>query len=197
MARHTMMFIATVLGLFFIYSGFAKLNPMLNADLHSNMKKHFVNYARVAPLRTYFDKRFKASDYRQFVGGMEIAGGTGMVLLSGRLSLPASQLIVLLSAAFMIHTHIVLGDPVARAATLIATSLMVVVQMLFTIFSGKSKSPDDAGKKKRRSSDASDEKETKKDIPAPKNEKVIKDGSPREKSKAKKQTPKKKKTKAN
>ncbi|XP_022100677.1 transmembrane protein 35A-like [Acanthaster planci] len=159
MARHTMTFIATVLGLFFIYSGFSKLNPMVNADLHLNMKKHFVNYARVAPLRTYFDKRLKASDYRQFVGGMEIAGGAGMVVLSGRFSVPASQLIVLLSAAFMIHTHIILGDPMARAATMIATSLMVVVQMLFTLFSGKSKMVQD---ERKRSSEAKKDKETKK-----------------------------------
>ena len=154
-------------------------------------KKHFVNYARVAPLRTYFDKRLKASDYRQFVGGMEIAGGTGMVLLSGRFSLPVSQLIVLLSAAFMIHTHIILGDPIARAATLIATSLMVVVQMLFSQFSNQGKTQG-SEKKKRRSSDTAEEEtaEVGSDVP------LVEENEPKtpqEKSKGKKQTPKKKK----
>ncbi|XP_071801498.1 novel acetylcholine receptor chaperone-like [Asterias amurensis] len=190
MARHTMKFIATVLGLFFVYNGFGKINPKLNADLHLQMKKHFVNYARVAPLRTYLDKKFKASDYRNFIGGMEIAGGAGMVLLSGRFTLQASQLFVLLASAFMIHTHVILGDPFPRAATLIATSLMVVVQMVFTKFVDKDTQEEEKATKK--SSAKTDEagEGHKKEVLVEKNDEVK---NVQEKPKTKKQKKKAKK----
>ena len=157
---------------------------------NSLQKKHFVNYARVAPLRTYLDKKFKASDYRNFIGGMEIAGGAGMVLLSGRFSLQASQLFVLLASAFMIHTHVILGDPFPRAATLIATSLMVVVQMVFTKFVDKDTQEEEkATKKSSAKTDETDEGH-KKEVLVEKNDEVK---NVQEKPKTKKQKKKSKK----
>ncbi|XP_071503507.1 novel acetylcholine receptor chaperone-like [Diadema antillarum] len=131
MASKLTVVLSGVLGMFFLYAGICKLYPNLDQDLHLSMKKHFVNYARVAPLRTQFNVRFKASQYRSGIGSLEIVGGFGLLFMTGPSARCVGFAMLIFAELFMIHSYIALGDPLQKYVRLVAAAVLLVVQLCF------------------------------------------------------------------
>ncbi|XP_788478.2 transmembrane protein 35A [Strongylocentrotus purpuratus] len=131
MASKLIILLSGVLGVFFLYAGVCKLYPMLDQDLHLSMKKHFVNYARVAPLRTNLNMKFKASQYRSAVGSLEIVGGFGLLSMTGRTARLIGFVMLIAAELFMIHSYQALGDPLQKYIRLVAAAVLLTAQMMF------------------------------------------------------------------
>lgn len=130
MAKSLLLALSACIAAYFMYTGFCKMSPNFNEDLHNSMKKHFVNYARVSPLRTKYNIRYKGSEYRKFVGGLELAGGLGLLVMTGRRSRTMAFLLLLITVAVMLHTYHTLGDPITKVYILLASGACVFVQMI-------------------------------------------------------------------
>lgn len=94
-------------------------------------KKHFVNYARVAPLRTNLNMKFKASQYRSAVGSLEIVGGFGLLSMTGRTARLIGFVMLIAAELFMIHSYQALGDPLQKYIRLVAAAVLLTAQMMF------------------------------------------------------------------
>ncbi|XP_041485626.1 transmembrane protein 35A-like [Lytechinus variegatus] len=156
MASKLIILLSGVLGVFFLYAGVCKIYPMLDQDLHLSMKKHFVNYARVAPLRTNLNMKIKASQYRSAIGSLEIVGGFGLLSMTGRTARMIGFVMLIAAELFMIHSYQALGDPIHKYLRLVAAAVLLTAQMMFERwYAGgngeEEKAPSTTSKKKRRS----------------------------------------------
>ncbi|XP_072035634.1 novel acetylcholine receptor chaperone-like [Amphiura filiformis] len=130
MAKSILIAFSACIGLYFMYTGFCKMSPGVNENLHNSMKKHFVNYARVAPLRTHYNLKWKGMNYRKFVAGLEITGGAGLLVTTSHRSRTVSYILLLFCVGAMLHTYQTLGDPITKVYTLLASGAVIIVQMI-------------------------------------------------------------------
>lgn len=76
--------LSILLGLFFIFIGLMKLTPHISKELHRDLRKNYVKYAKVFPCSTLFDFKLPSKWYRRSVGGLEVLCGLAMVLIPSR-----------------------------------------------------------------------------------------------------------------
>ena len=100
------------LGMFFFFMGVIKLSPALNVDIHREIRRRFVRYARVIPFLTVpFGIKISARTYRQTIGIIEIVAGLALAFLPDRIKLYMN--LFLFSITFgAIYTHIAIEDEV-------------------------------------------------------------------------------------
>ncbi|KAJ8027360.1 Transmembrane protein 35A [Holothuria leucospilota] len=163
MSSKVVFILSAAVGAAFIYHGISKLSPNVDEDLHLKMqKKHFVNYARVAPMKLRGIFWWKGSEYRQYVGGLELAGGCGLLTMTGRFTRNISYVLLLLSSLFMCHSYMTLGDAAYKYAIHIGmgtiTFAMFLVERRFPV-------KEDVTFKKGESKDKNVKDKSKKDKP--------------------------------
>ncbi|XP_033095969.1 transmembrane protein 35A-like [Anneissia japonica] len=127
--------LSIAVGIYFVVFGVAKMTPKLSKDLHSSLKSHFIKYAKVSPLKPYLKEKnlkLKGKDYRTFAGGIELAGGLGMLCLPGRRSLMVANVMLLVISAFVIHTHMAIGDPLRRCTGVFVIGVLLIGRMLIS-----------------------------------------------------------------
>lgn len=100
------------LGLFFFFIGLLKVWPHLNRDIHREIRRNFVRYAKVVPVTGWAGLAVSPHHYRLAVGCSEILAGLALALVPGW----PKQYATLYLAALMlgaIYTHYAVGDQVA------------------------------------------------------------------------------------
>nr|CAG4640670.1 EOG090X0267 [Eulimnadia texana] len=75
MASIVLKSLSLFLGLFFIFVGILKLTPYFSRELHKDLRKEYVKYAKVFPLTLLFGIKISAKWYRRTVGASEILCG--------------------------------------------------------------------------------------------------------------------------
>ncbi|XP_071955341.1 novel acetylcholine receptor chaperone-like [Antedon mediterranea] len=127
--------LSIAVGIYFIIFGVAKMTPKLSKDLHSSLKSHFIKYAKVSPLKPFLKEKklkLKGKDYRTFAGGLEVAGGIGMLCLPGRRSLMVANVMLLVITAFVVHTHVAIGDPMRRCSGIFVIAVLLIGRMVIS-----------------------------------------------------------------
>lgn len=121
--------LSVFLGLFFIFVGSMKVTPNINRDMHREIRRNFIQYAKVFPGSEILKVTVDPKLYRLAVGWYEVVCGTILVLVPGRVK-QVSNFALLLLMLGAVYTHAALKDRFERMAPSIVFVLMLVCRLV-------------------------------------------------------------------
>ncbi|KPJ11262.1 Transmembrane protein 35 [Papilio machaon] len=108
--------LSILLGVFFIFVGTTKLTPVISKELHKDLRKEYVRYAKVFPLSEMLDFKLPSKWYRRTVGGLEILFGLCLALIPSHKIKNAANIGLVLLMMLAAYSHVMVGDPFDRCA---------------------------------------------------------------------------------
>jgi len=123
--------LSVALGLFFVLAGSIKLSPIISQDLHQEMTKGFVKYAKVFPLQKQTGYQPPADLYRKAVGITEVVCGLVLAFIPGGLKL-LSNLILLVIMFGAGYTHYTVKDPLEKSAGAIVFTVLLLLRLILS-----------------------------------------------------------------
>ncbi|KAJ3655296.1 hypothetical protein Zmor_014431 [Zophobas morio] len=108
--------LSILLGLFFIFVGFIKLSSYISKDLHKDLRKEYVKYAKVFPLSEAMDFKIPSKWYRRTVGALEIICGLAMAFVPNHKVKNGANLCLLLLTLMAVYSHYMVADKLERTA---------------------------------------------------------------------------------
>ena len=103
------------LGLYFVLVGVLKVTPFVHKDMHRELRRQFVQFAKLIPLADHFGWKISPKAYRTSIGYTEIGMGILLCLVPGRLKQVANVVLLLLTL-LMIQAHYMNSDKFDRVA---------------------------------------------------------------------------------
>ena len=117
------------LGMYFVFVGLLKVTPDLHKDIHREIRRQFVSFAKLFPLSDHLGWKISPKYYRLTFGYTEIVMGTILAFVPGCLK-QVSNIILLFQSLLMLHAHIANGDSFERFAPFIVFSLMLTCRLI-------------------------------------------------------------------
>ncbi|KYB27569.1 novel acetylcholine receptor chaperone [Tribolium castaneum] len=108
--------LSILLGLFFIFVGFIKLSSYISKDLHKDLRKEYVKYAKVFPFSEALDFKIPSKWYRRTVGTLEIVCGIAMAFVPNHKVKNGANLCLLLLTLMAVYSHYMVADKLERTA---------------------------------------------------------------------------------
>lgn len=120
--------LSVFLGLFFVFVGTIKVTPQVSRELHREIRRDFVQYAKHF---AFADSGWKVSpkSYRLAIGYLEIATGLMLAVGPGLLKQFANVGLLLLTLNDF-YTHAAMADKFERTAPSIVFSLMLSCRLI-------------------------------------------------------------------
>ncbi|CAG7728703.1 unnamed protein product [Allacma fusca] len=122
--------LSITLGLFFVFLGIVKVTSVVNKDLHKDMRREFVKYARVFPLASTVGFKVPSKWYRRITGGLEIFCGLGLALFPGVLVKRAMNGILLLMNLLGVYSHFMVDEKFERTAPALVFFFMLSCRLV-------------------------------------------------------------------
>lgn len=122
--------LSILLGLFFIFIGLMKLTPHISKDLHRDLRKNYVKYAKVFPFSTLFDFKLPSKWYRRSVGGLEVLCGLAMVLIPNHKIKNAANMTLLVLMFLAVYSHYMVSDPFERCGPALVFTFMLIGRLV-------------------------------------------------------------------
>jgi len=122
--------LSILLGCFFIFMGFMKISPYISKELHRDLRKHYVKYAKVFPMASLLEFRVPSKWYRRAIGGIEVICGG---LLAGFPSHKVKNVanVTLLMLMFLaLYSQYVVSDPFERIGPTMVFSFMLIGRLV-------------------------------------------------------------------
>ncbi|XP_075460715.1 transmembrane protein 35B [Ascaphus truei] len=104
-----------LLGIFFGITGAVKLTDQISAEVYTQMKSQFVQFADVFPLKDLAGYKPDPGDYMQVVGWLELVAGV-LLALGPQIVQEISNFVLTLVMIGAIYTLLVLKKPIAMCA---------------------------------------------------------------------------------
>ncbi|XP_053202124.1 novel acetylcholine receptor chaperone-like [Panonychus citri] len=117
------------LGLFFLLIGTLKVSPSVNRDMHREIRRNYVRYAKVFPLPNITGFRVSPKYYRLIVGWSEIIAGLTLAIIPGRIKQLANWILLILTILGL-YTHVVVKDKFEKTAPSIVFMLMLTCRLI-------------------------------------------------------------------
>ncbi|XP_050422162.1 novel acetylcholine receptor chaperone [Adelges cooleyi] len=108
--------LSVLLGVFFLFVGTMKISPVINKELHKDLRKDYVSYAKVFPLSKMIDFKVPAKWYRRTVGAIEVFSGACLAFIPIRNVKNGANITLLLSHILAVYTHWAAKDKFDRMA---------------------------------------------------------------------------------
>ncbi|RZC35083.1 transmembrane protein 35 [Asbolus verrucosus] len=108
--------LSILLGLFFIFVGFIKLSSYISKDLHKDLRKEYVKYAKVFPLAEALDFKIPSKWYRRTVGALEIICGLAMAFVPNHKIKNGANICLLVLTLMAVYSHYMVADKLERTA---------------------------------------------------------------------------------
>lgn len=105
----TLVSLSLFLGMFSFFFGLLKISRSLNYDIHREIRRNFVRYAKVMPFVRYFGWSFSSKYYRLLIGWFEIILGALLAFCPGRTKQIANLLLICITFG-AIYTHYAIED---------------------------------------------------------------------------------------
>ncbi|XP_055628900.1 novel acetylcholine receptor chaperone [Toxorhynchites rutilus septentrionalis] len=122
--------LSILLGLFFIFIGLMKLTPHISKDLHRDLRKNYVKYAKVFPFSTLFDFKLPSKWYRRSVGGLEVFCGLAMVLIPSHKVKNVANVTLLMLMFLAVYSHYMVSDPFERCGPALVFTFMLIGRLV-------------------------------------------------------------------
>ncbi|XP_059612957.1 novel acetylcholine receptor chaperone [Phlebotomus argentipes] len=117
--------LSILLGLFFIFIGTMKLSPYFSKELHRDLRKEYVKYAKVFPLASLFDLKIPSKWYRRVVGILEVICGLAMVFIPFHKIKNAANITLLALMLLAVYSHYMVSDPFERSGPALVFTFML------------------------------------------------------------------------
>ena len=121
--------LSVFLGLFFLLIGSLKVTPAVNREMHREIRRNYVKYAKVFPIPSNFNIKISPKTYRLIVGWSEIVAGFTLAIIPGRIKQLANWILLVLTVLGL-YTHIMIKDKFERTAPSIVFILMLVCRLI-------------------------------------------------------------------
>ncbi|XP_060518501.1 novel acetylcholine receptor chaperone [Cylas formicarius] len=108
--------LSVLLGLFFIFVGLIKISSVVSKDLHKDLRKEYVKYAKVFPLSEALNFKVPSKWYRRTVGVLEIVCGIAMAFIPKHKIKNAANLCLLVLTLMAVYSHYMVADKLERTA---------------------------------------------------------------------------------
>jgi len=122
--------LSILLGLFFIFVGFIKLSSYISKDLHKDLRKEYVKYAKVFPLSEALDFKIPSKWYRRAVGALEIICGLAMAFVPNHKIKNGANLCLLLLTVMAVYSHYMVADKLERTAPALVFLFMLTGRLV-------------------------------------------------------------------
>ncbi|CAL1292662.1 unnamed protein product [Larinioides sclopetarius] len=117
------------LGLFFILVGSMKISPTINKEMHREIRRNFVQYAKVFPLARTLGFKIPSKYFRMVVGWLEVVCGISLIFVPGVVKLLANIILLVLMVGAS-YTHTIIEDKFERTAPSIVFALMLGCRLI-------------------------------------------------------------------
>lgn len=95
------------LGSFFILMGTLKITPMISLDIHRELRRNYIHFAKLIPFISYFGWKLSPKLYRTTFGLLELFNGIVLALVPfRRAKLLANILLLFLSIFSMFNNYL-------------------------------------------------------------------------------------------
>lgn len=120
------------LGAFFVFVGSLKVTQLIHREMHREIRRNFIQYARVFPLtEKMIGFKLTPKLYRLAVGYLEIVCGSLLVVLPNDWRLKnVSTVVLMLSNLLSLYSHYKLNDKFERLAPSIVFALMLACRLV-------------------------------------------------------------------
>ncbi|XP_050307269.1 novel acetylcholine receptor chaperone [Anthonomus grandis grandis] len=116
MASPVLKTLSILLGLFFIFVGTIKISSVISKDLHKDLRKEYVKYAKVFPLSDMLDFKVPSKWYRRTVGVLEIVFGAAMAFYPNHKIKNGANIGLLGLTLMAVYSHYMVADHFERTA---------------------------------------------------------------------------------
>ncbi|XP_034936033.1 transmembrane protein 35A [Chelonus insularis] len=130
MASIVLRSLSILLGIFFIFVGTIKVTSYLNKDLHKDLRKEYVKYAKVFPLAELLNFKVPSKWYRRVVGSLEIISGLAMAIIPNRKIKNVANVILLSLMLLAVYSHYRLNDKLERTAPALVFLFMLMGRLV-------------------------------------------------------------------
>ncbi|KAE8749810.1 hypothetical protein FOCC_FOCC003548 [Frankliniella occidentalis] len=122
--------LSVLLGIFFVFVGTMKMSSLISKELHKDLRKEYVKYAKVFPLSDTLDFKVPSKWYRRVVGSLEIICGLAMALIpSAKVKQVANVLLIFLMLV-AVYSHYMVNDKFERIAPALVFFFMLTGRMV-------------------------------------------------------------------
>ncbi|XP_063984345.1 novel acetylcholine receptor chaperone [Diachasmimorpha longicaudata] len=122
--------LSVLLGIFFVFVGTIKVTSYLSKDLHKDLRKEYVKYAKVFPLSELLNIKVPSKWYRRVVGSLEIICGLAMATIPNRKVKNTSNAILLFLMLMAFYSHYRLDDKLERTAPALVFLFMLTGRLV-------------------------------------------------------------------
>lgn len=121
--------LSVLLGLFFVFVGVIKISSVVSKELHKDLRKEYVKYAKVFPLSELLDFKIPSKWYRRTVGVLEIFFGAALAFYPNHKVKNSANLGLLLLTVMAMYSHYMVADRFERTAPAIVFFFLLCGRM--------------------------------------------------------------------
>lgn len=122
--------LSVLLGIFFVFIGLMKITSLLNKELHKDVRKEYVKYAKVFPLTTFLDLKIPAKWYRRVIGSIEVICGLSMATIPFSTVKLCSNVVLILNSLNAIYSHYMVEDKFEKVAPTLVFLFMLIGRLV-------------------------------------------------------------------
>ncbi|XP_066147410.1 novel acetylcholine receptor chaperone [Euwallacea fornicatus] len=108
--------LSLLLGLFFIFVGIIKISNIVSKELHKDLRKEYVKYAKVFPFSDLLDFKIPSKWYRRTVGVLEIVFGAALAFYPNHKIKNGANMGLLVLTVMAMYSHYMVADRLERTA---------------------------------------------------------------------------------
>lgn len=118
------------LGLFYVFLGSLTVTPLIHKEMHRELRRNFLHYAKVFPLSEHFKLKVDAKYYRLSFGSLEIINGLVLLLCPWPKVKTVSNILLILSNFLQVYTQYQIGDKFEKIAPSFVFILMLTCRLI-------------------------------------------------------------------
>ncbi|XP_021933934.1 transmembrane protein 35A [Zootermopsis nevadensis] len=122
--------LSVLLGIFFIFVGVMKITSQVSKDLHKDLRKEYVKYAKVFPLSEALDFKVPSKWYRRIIGTLEIVCGLAMAFVPSNAVKQGANIILLIMMMMAVYSHYMVNDKFERIAPALVFLFMLTGRLV-------------------------------------------------------------------
>ncbi|XP_066991002.1 novel acetylcholine receptor chaperone [Anabrus simplex] len=122
--------LSVLLGIFFIFVGIMKITSFISKDLHKDLRKEYVKYAKVFPFTEMLDFKVPSKWYRRTVGSLEIICGLALAFIPRNSVKQGANIVLLFMMMMAVYSHYMVNDKFERIAPALVFFFMLTGRLV-------------------------------------------------------------------
>ncbi|CAH0386530.1 unnamed protein product [Bemisia tabaci] len=107
-----------------------KLTSFISKELHKDLRKEYVKYAKVFPFSEMFHFKIPAKWYRRVIGSLELICGLAMAIVPKDTVKQVANIILVFLMIMAVYSHYMVNDKFERIAPALVFFFMLTGRMV-------------------------------------------------------------------